>query len=1153
MADHHYLPAIRQSAGSSSIVAPPVAGSWLSVERKAIQTLSEGLEVSETARKRAATSLPTSLPDVWARPLLFYSALRKGSEHPLREALQEEWRGLLSLIALSKYYKRCSLRLEPLTLEGRGDRFTSALSNLCPSAVMLEKGRAYQWSDVLLLRVNDVTVGALSPLTLVYTGVRRLSPDIPLVHAETGRLRPPDDPTELRYVALWVARLEAELRKLLWVDTTDNPDHVVVNNLFGLLNEWLASLRRTLGLETREALQAEETQISVGDEQSLTGSWAKLDRYLVYRQLLRPIEITREATSDVLLDRERGTNPVVVVTRELLSRDVTLWDDIKARQLPGAVDDPDSALLRFFNTDNGTRIDKHPMSAGAAWVRPDKYFLSDTLIASRVDAPLIADSGVTRLHADRRFIYPFRPEILQFFSPREIASTLRPRFVPVEGGVRFTFTLPLKSSVFKTIDISKDYRGTARTGEGTIRRTEPGPLYVFPRYMSRHWRRYYVFAGKNDDIGVEPVTEPGAAVRVERRKRADGEIYQLTGDAAFPEALSARTKDTGHAGLVLLDRPSEQKGLSGDSPMMIGVDYGTSNTNVYVLRPDENEPKVWEVDLQRHMQAVFEGGRSRESFQAYLPLSRIEFPIPTTLRVFDAAVVDHMFLDYFVYFSDEIRLPENVYSDLKWQEIEKTKQFIKSLLFLLLLDVVEIGAKKFKILFSYPKAFSDLQQNQLKGMWEKAVDELTHGEDRALNVADGLDQDSLKPNRDKLEHTVEAVAAGEFFASRTREGKREIVTIENPLNRASIKTLAVCIDVGGGTTDICIWQGGQRVLDASVLLAGRQIGSWLRANGTVRELLFERQNALALKEVEAKPLMFAARLNQILRRYEAQIMNNLITHGTHAEIERLRRLLAVEFGSIAFYTGTLLAAANQLPNVDGAIAREVQENGVKLHWGGNAAKMLRWIDYGHFTDDGVASRMLRAVLRNSLADATIDSSASNVGNKESPKHKSEVAAGLIVWNNVREDKPAGRGSSVPSAAVDDDLTPNAGARAMSIGQGTSSIVMGDVVDTDQGLLPFDRPISISQLFPADGVTSVKGITMERMTRFLEVINHIGLKTGVIDEGKQVELGEQFRIHIRQQIRGQFLSMAGVAAASRVVEPVFIAEIKSLLEVLSHNN
>jgi hypothetical protein len=1138
MAEHHYLPALNKR---TNLTQPPVAGSWFSVTRREIGALSQGLEVGEGARVRQATSLP----DVWARPLLFHSAIRPNAEHPLNEELTEEWRGLLSLIALSDYYG-LQLKLEPVTIDDRGGKLARALLELAPQPVQLEQGKAYEWLDVLLLRVEDTTVGALSPLTLAYTGVRELPSSLRLV--EGGKLRPPTDPTDLRYVAQWVEKLRQRLGSMLWAGD-QNPDRQVVDDIHKLLESWLASLRRSLGLSATEPLDQPGLEFAVAEPPTNT-TWPKLYGYGIYRELLRPALIDHGSTgvSDLLLRRGRAGDQVVVITSQLLARGVKIWGTLKSKDL-GALADPDAAIGRYFPDASGDKIDRHNLGAAhALWIRPEKYFLTDTLLASGGDAPLLAASEVVARQGDRRFILPFRREILEMFSPQEIAERLAPRFQEFDGGFRFSFTLPLDSSVVDRVEVHKDYRHKEpQAGQGSIRRLEPPPVYVFPRYRTPHWRRYFVFAGGGQSA-VEPLVEPGAKVATVVRRRDQASVYQLSGDAAFPEALTVAAPDGKHAGLVLLAKGPEPLGLAGGGEMTIGIDYGTSNTNVFIRLPDAHQPYAWKIDLLRNLQPVFEGPQAARLLgDNLLPLSPVQMPIATNLRIFDPATADHMLLDYFVFFSDDYRLPENVYSDIKWQDVVKTQQFIKSLLMLLLLEVVEVGARRFKIIYSYPKAFSVNQRQRLEQTWEGAIKELTAERDRLLNVAEGIDEDLLKPRLVGLEREVEAVAAGEYFASRNEHGKPEWITIQNPYDRAKVASTAVCIDVGGGTTDICVWHRDERVLDASVLLAGRQIASWMRANSTIRELLFSRDAALALKEVEGKPVMFGARLNQVLRREELEITKNLITHGTHAEVDRLRRMLALEFGAIVFYTATLLVGANRIDRVGGGIGRDIASDGLNIHWGGNAAKMLRWIDYGKFAEDGIAARILRAVLRNALADGEMGSAQGTVTSKQSPGHKSEVAGGLIVWTNVKDLHASSHGRS----SVDEDLVAETDEAAALLHHG-ELIYLGENVEIDGGVLKHDEPVAVSRLFPAPGQTIVRGVTLDRLARFLRIINQVGVKSGLLDEGKQIQLDDKLRIHVASQVRGEFVSMAKLDPGKRVLEPVFISEVNSLLEVLSHS-
>jgi hypothetical protein len=315
MAEHHYLPAVKKT---TNIIQPPVSGSWVAVSRREIEALSQGLEVGEGSRVRGATSVP----DVWARPLLFHSAIRPKSEHPLHEDLLEEWRGLLSLVALSEYYG-LQLQIEPVTIDDRGGRFARALIELSPKPVSLEQGKHYEWLDVLLLRVDDTTVGALSPLTLVYTSVRDLPSSLRLV--EGGRLRPPSDPTELRYVAQWVEKLLERLRPTLWTGE-QNPDHQVVDDINRMLGSWLESLRKSLGLSPTEPLEQPGVDFQIAESPMNTTWGAKLSGYGVYRELVRPAHIERSgATSDLLLKRGRAGGEVLVITSQLLARDVKIW------------------------------------------------------------------------------------------------------------------------------------------------------------------------------------------------------------------------------------------------------------------------------------------------------------------------------------------------------------------------------------------------------------------------------------------------------------------------------------------------------------------------------------------------------------------------------------------------------------------------------------------------------------------------------------------------------------------------------------------------------------------------------------------------------------------------------------------------------------
>ncbi|MGI8546511.1 MAG: hypothetical protein ACR2M1_04135 [Gemmatimonadaceae bacterium] len=226
MAKHLYLPTLRPDAN----VRPPSRdGHWESSSRKILRQVSDGIAVSAEAANHGVSSVP----DVWARPLMFKSILApppdaanqmgesqgsesaasRGRENPLWRRMTGEWRGLLSLLAL-RDVKNYPVEIVRVSLEG-GLEFEAALQKLAPPPVQLERDSEYPWTEVFLIKWDGVPVGALSPSTLVYTGTaynrKLVGRDHTLIDAE-GYLRPPTRLEDIRQVQAWVASLRNDLK-----------------------------------------------------------------------------------------------------------------------------------------------------------------------------------------------------------------------------------------------------------------------------------------------------------------------------------------------------------------------------------------------------------------------------------------------------------------------------------------------------------------------------------------------------------------------------------------------------------------------------------------------------------------------------------------------------------------------------------------------------------------------------------------------------------------------------------------------------------------------------------------------------------------------------------------------------------------------------
>ncbi|MCD8540910.1 MAG: hypothetical protein LRY55_14955 [Leadbetterella sp.] len=87
---------------------------WTDLGEKILRGISDGIELG----KIDSTQEISSIPDIYARPLIFQNALNN-SKHPLHDRAYQEWKGLISLLALRKI-------LSPDD-EGKG------ISVVCPS------------------------------------------------------------------------------------------------------------------------------------------------------------------------------------------------------------------------------------------------------------------------------------------------------------------------------------------------------------------------------------------------------------------------------------------------------------------------------------------------------------------------------------------------------------------------------------------------------------------------------------------------------------------------------------------------------------------------------------------------------------------------------------------------------------------------------------------------------------------------------------------------------------------------------------------------------------------------------------------------------------------------------------------------------------
>ncbi len=1186
---HLYLPRINPGNG---IEIPDMPSVWRNNGLRVIKEISDGIAIDESAN----TLEVSSIPDIYARPLTFFNAL-KSDNHPLRERAIQEWRGLISLLALHKFNTNLDrVTITPVSLGE--ETFSRALKNLAPSAIQLEKnGIRYNWTDILLIKYDNIPLGAFAPGTLVFTSAdyhqKLKGTAFPLMD-ENGYLKAPGKGDGIEFVGEWLEWFKREYNQLANTqENNTNKDYEKAGILNAHLEEWINEIKRVLDINPSEDIHSDEINISEVPLEIASSSF--LPKYSIYQLLLRPLVKNTDYVgagnkSDYALKQARnysGYTEVVVITASELAKDKRLWEVTKPSQLNK---DTVSLLTTFFKEASGTKINNvNLQNDNAIWIRPEMYFLTDILLDS--DNKKILLESEQYLNGDNtRFVLPFKKEILHFFSPEDIREVLKPRFELSETGdkITFYFYLPLVGSTLP-IEVKKTYKLKGNnTGEGIIRPIKVPVLDIFPDYLGDFWSQYFVFAGGMGDYKYTPVNyrhnenfiqyEP--IRKTLSNSQLSGEIIKVSGYDCFPEAIEIMNANAHNmAGLVLVSRKPENPESKPDmtpegrpfrEECTVGVDFGTSNTNVFI-KAGNNTAKRMDFEFSKYKRKLFASNEIESnaiSHMFFVPDNDVKLPIPTALKAYLNGVHNHPFLDYFIYFPNAPKYPENVYTGIKWEAtIDRTEAFLKSLIFLILVKVIRDRYNKISFKCTYPKSFSGDKQNAFRMCWSNLLNGVfyTDGPDKFSNQMLYSLRGSLQNRGTKIaidtpngtfsldtnpDFIYEGIAAGEYFS---------LSGISNPI--ADKVRGAVCIDIGGGSTDYSIWLNDKIVFDTSVKLAGDVLSKFLYSNVRARTLLFSKEavdslNEAAIGREEQRLGAFESRLNYILKNEEGSILRQLGANANDPDIIALRKLLIIQFSALATYAAHICLVVNQ--QNDKRLSGNFEFNGVRLHWGGNAAKLINWIDHGKFSKDGTASGFLNRVFFRALTDGELDKSVvfGKINSLEqilSSGHKDEAAGGAVYSS----DFSLNSNNSFTSNANEDfaneswdvgtyNSTNNSGVSFDDSWENDDEkIIIGEKIYLENNeTFEHFRLTSINEIISKNKVNYLRS-DLSQLNKLLYFINGYGASIGLFSKGEFNLSPSDYR-EIDQVVLRDVNNLLRENESERVLEPIFIYEIQELI-------
>ncbi len=609
-------------------------------------------------------------------------------------------------------------------------------------------------------------------------------------------------------------------------------------------------------------------------------------------------------------------------------------------------------------------------------IAPKEYFTEKLYVINQQTAyikeNILSPKGSTNLRLngdDVTPILPIRKEMLNEFSVDDLQKRIS--FVTTPNGIKVDLQY-LSPGDGKNILISKEYVKQSDGDDKLFKNPEivvieqPPVLEVWPNINSSDWKTYFTYftkAGQNT-FDAEPIYEKDEAL-VSCYLEKDTEIAKTS---AFPQAMICTYKDhqaidSEEAGILLISPKDAPQGVT---TWNIGIDFGTSGTTVYKQDPTINELEP--ISFENHL---FQITNSRSRFKVYEQFfsSRLEetpfFSLfqqhPDSRKKSQSGERLEPMLDGRIYFVEDYKLKENVVSNLKWspdpEDRIRTQTFIEQICLQCAAEALHNEVNLINWHFSYPLAFSQKD----KAAFNTICTNATNACEEKTGIQNG-----------NVNFESESITTAKYFAGKF----------------GGFADGAVCIDIGGETSDISIWQDNTLCWQTSIRFAGRHI--FLDLLKHMPEFLknFDVPDAdiKILKEVSNSDKFYSQAdtwIDAWINDSIDGLKDKFAIYGGRIEGTPFIPLIALGISGLLYYVGLILNCLIE--------NKDFKPTMPNVYIGGNGARILHWLANGDFTLNPENSKYLKKIIllasgcdRNAIFDLQI-----------TPEPKHEAAAGLI--------------------------------------------------------------------------------------------------------------------------------------------------------------
>ena len=924
-------------------------------------------ELDTAADKLSLDGITTrinSLPTPWSRVIQIEKAIAN-TDYPTRRQLLDELFGCLAVVALADLYN-LDLKAEILDLEELCNhqqpavrRFASSLWANKPEAsksvLGQPSGPMSHWDRLMIFMVKDARthqsqpIGFASPSSILCPTAQLRWPIAGVPWINEDRFSDPTPHLSLQQhkqpLANWLNQL--------------------VKDILSLEPKANASLADSLCIVLREFIDRLGVQPSTGPDQGKPIPDA--NENIMGGLLVRSAAAVKSDKNlcQVSLRDKREENPKPVI----------LVDPSMPRQLQKA-----ESEIQLYGPDTLTTISGDAQRLrqrhkDITVVTPEDLFLPNlTLLpgGKALDHSWLPEKLTARLEMgnweDTTPLLPFSAEVQKLFSSSELKERVSLAVDHGQGCLVVGLILTLEGFGEYRLEHKYPLKEAKLLGSVPV-------MAIWPAIPAGHWHKYWIFSQVVDGLSVDKVEAWENPEQVEFG--SDQVRYFCSKN--FPDLLNISV-DQSPGGLIPLESPEPIKDTA--DRWDVGLDFGTSFTNWAIW--DQNlAPRRFSLESALWPVTAANATVQQELLNRYF-LPQEMYPIgdnpPTSTSLSVVGSGDKISSNKNVpkiFHEARLHIPQpdeefksHLRTGFKWEHPVFQRPFLEQIALMISADAVRHGAERMTWRLSYPTAFSKNTRKNYHDFWKKLTIELSN----ISGIEQGLNSNPL---------VSEAVA----FACCLAEDDKKL-TFQH----------TACMDIGGRTTDISLWQNSRLIHQVSVPFAGQHICTKILdcRQGFALELLHGKSNSLTSMPISSGQTMESNRLSLIDNyiRFQSKIllenmsMRRLSGQGNRDKtLEQFISLMALATGGLYHYLGFIVKCLHEKETLQ-------KRSCVSVYVGGNGGRLLHWLDPTcQFNEDSQANTWLSRIQALAI---NLNNNESAEGTHLSEKFKDEVAIGLVV-------------------------------------------------------------------------------------------------------------------------------------------------------------